>query len=167
MSARTARSPNSRPSPAASAAISTFLQSKTLATPFRASSLVYTHRSAYQEDHRNSLYCAAFNMCDARFAEYVATVGGTCATVYECMPDGALRPHCVFRDPDANEYLYCVAWSHDRADGRPLGALVNNAGIFDMGSSKPGRDDRGHEAHWGTNYLVRCLSACVVRRAGT
>ena len=49
---------------------------------------------------------------------------------------------------------FAAAWDK-RTDGRPLGALVNNAGIFDMGSSKPGRDDRGHEAHWGTNYLVR------------
>jgi NAD(P)-dependent dehydrogenase (short-subunit alcohol dehydrogenase family) len=49
---------------------------------------------------------------------------------------------------------FAAAWDK-RADGRPLGALVNNAGIFDMGSSKPGRDDRGHEAHWGTNFLVR------------
>lgn len=49
---------------------------------------------------------------------------------------------------------FAAAWDK-RTDGRPLGALVNNAGIFDMGSSAPGRDDRGHEAHWGTNYLVR------------
>jgi hypothetical protein len=58
---------------------------------------------------------------------------------------------------------FAAAWDK-RADGRPLGALVNNAGIFDMGSSAPGRDDRGHEAHWGTNYLVRVLASCTHRR---
>ena len=57
-------------------------------------------------------------------------MGATCANVYECMPDGTLRPHCLFRDPDATEYLYCVAWSRDRADGRPLLVVAGQEGAI-------------------------------------
>jgi NAD(P)-dependent dehydrogenase (short-subunit alcohol dehydrogenase family) len=43
-----------------------------------------------------------------------------------------------------------------------LSCLVNNAGIFDMGSSRPQRDAAGHEAHWSTNFLAPALLALLL-----
>ena len=43
-----------------------------------------------------------------------------------------------------------------------LHALVNNAGIFDMGSTSRGLTADGHEAHWGTNYLAPALLSLLM-----
>ena len=60
----------------------------------------------------------------------------------------------------ASVRAFASAWA-----ARPtpcLHALVNNAGIFDMGSTSRGLTADGHEAHWGTNYLAPALLSLLM-----
>lgn len=108
-------------------------------------------RSAYQETHRQNIYCAEFNTIDPRFSRHFASVGHNTVTVYECIDRatacagfaaGSIRPLWALRDPEAREYLYCVAWSLDRRDGRPLLCVAGQSGAI---------------------RVIDCHACCVVR----
>jgi hypothetical protein len=92
--------------------------------------LSYSLATSYQEEHKQNVYCVAFNHLDPALSNYFASVGHNCCTIYECMPGGALRPHCVIRDPETREYFYCVAWSIDRRNGIPLLCVAGQSGAI-------------------------------------
>lgn len=48
------------------------------------------------------------------------------------------------------------------ASKRPLQCLVNNAGVFDMGTPRATRNAAGMEQHWATNFVAPALLAMLL-----
>ncbi|KAG2484331.1 hypothetical protein HYH03_016873 [Edaphochlamys debaryana] len=60
----------------------------------------YRHTASLQEDHREPLFCIAFNTFDLRHRDVFASVGQHRATIYRLLPAGQFEVLQVYEDGD-------------------------------------------------------------------
>jgi polycomb protein EED len=74
----------------------------------------YKYVSHAKELHNQPLFGVAFNPhLQVTHRHVFAVCGSNKISIYEAMPDGTLKIHQSFSDPDKDESFYCCCWSYD------------------------------------------------------
>ncbi|KAL6755878.1 polycomb group protein [Haematococcus lacustris] len=94
--------------------------------------LKYTHTQTVQENHKQPLFCIAFNKLDPAHHDVLATVGKNQATVYRCQADGLMTVLQVYVDQDSEERFFSACWSADASTGAPLLLIAGLKGLVRM-----------------------------------
>ncbi|KAK9907286.1 hypothetical protein WJX75_000704 [Coccomyxa subellipsoidea] len=88
------------------------------------------HTNHIKEDHGLPIYCVSFNFHSEACKTVFASCGSNWATIYKCLPGGAVEVLQAYVDEDAQEEFYACKWSVDTATGDPLLLIAGKKGLL-------------------------------------
>ncbi|BDA48075.1 Polycomb group protein FIE1 [Coccomyxa sp. Obi] len=86
--------------------------------------------NSIKEDHGKPIYCVTFNSISEACKDVFASCGGPRATIYKCLPGGAVEILQAYIDKDESEEFFACKWSVDTSTGDPLLLLAGKNGLL-------------------------------------